>query len=899
MRNFQRKTHILILLFCVTTAFTLLRQNVSAQAVLTSDLLNLKAQNPSLTIPYDIIKVAEAWNRIKNSMQPLSQVILGVVDTDFQTNHPEFEGVDIGRSPISTVVMNEAHGTAVMGVIGANNLSATQILPSDSSQMNGILSGATTNYILGFRKIINFRRDELESALNSLVDGGAGIINMSLGHVLETALTPEQRSDDRFAGKQIGQTEFGKYANFFNDYFSKRSDILFTVATGNQNVDVANHTPGGQANKQNTIAVGATTIVDGRIEGIFGSNFGSGVALVAPGEQVYAPTGFIIPLELDDYWNPSGRSGRFFGGTSASAPMVTGVAGLLKAIKPELTPAQIKQILTESADPITASTTEEIDKKLGSACNDGRPGFRGCRLNSEKAVGHPLVLNCVPPPPPPPCILSGTISSDTTISSQSVCVVQGAFSVPLGRILTVEPGVVMKFESASSGLFIDGVLNAQGSTSSPIIFTSIKDDTAGGDTNNDLGATTPTFADWRHIVIRPGGIATISYATIRFGGNFPNSIQRAGILMLGGALSLSNSHITQNDGVGVLVQAGTATIFSTEIDNSVTGIEFFDTVYADQLNIHDHLLFGIRGVGTLNLTNSDFQVNGLDTIAPGFGAIALNADTDFTHFGNTAVNNRVNGIIMEAEVTSDRIWTKDNIPYVVSSRVGENTVIVATGTTLTIEPGVVVKFLFDISRILVYGILDANGTASQPIFFTSLRDDSVGGDTNNDLAVTVPVAGDWNQIGSEAGGTINISHGIIRFGGNSIPAFPLVRPAASLATFGGHIFLSNTHLTKNASTNIRVEDGTATITSSEIDNSTLGIQHVDGIVNVSQSNVHDNSSFGILNSASVSTNAENNFWGDSSGPFHPTLNSGGLGNAVSDNVDFIPFLTTDPVVSLP
>ena len=68
---------------------------------------------------------------------------------------------------------------------------------------------------------------------------------------------------------------------------------------------------------------------------------------------------------------------------------------------------------------------------------------------------------------------------------------------------------------------------------------------------------------------------------------------------------------------------------------------------------------------------------------------------------------------------------------------------------------------------------------------------------------------------------------------------------------------------------------------------------------MSKWNVHDNSFFGILNSASVSTNAENNFWGDSSGPFHPTLNSGGLGNAVSDNVDFIPFLTTDPVVSLP
>jgi hypothetical protein len=65
-------------------------------------------------------------------------------------------------------------------------------------------------------------------------------------------------------------------------------------------------------------------------------------------------------------------------GTSLSAPFVTGVAGLLKAIKPTLTPAEIKQILIRTADPI------QTDQPIGG------------RLNAYRAVCDPDVLNCAP-----------------------------------------------------------------------------------------------------------------------------------------------------------------------------------------------------------------------------------------------------------------------------------------------------------------------------------------------------------------------------------------------------------------------------------------------------------------------------------------------------------------------
>jgi hypothetical protein len=56
------------------------------------------------------------------------------------------------------------------------------------------------------------------------------------------------------------------------------------------------------------------------------------------------------------------------------------------------------------------------------------------------------------------------------------------------------------------------------------------------------------------------------------------------------------------------------------------------------------------------------------------------------------------------------------------------------------------------------------------------------------------------------------------------------------------------------------------------------------------------SNFGVLcsvqNTSSVIMNARNNYWGDASGPYHPSLNPNGRGATVSDRVDFVPFSTT-------
>ena len=86
------------------------------------------------------------------------------------------------------------------------------------------------------------------------------------------------------------------------------------------------------------------------------------------------------------------------------------------------------------------------------------------------------------------------------------------------------------------------------------------------------------------------------------------------------------------------------------------------------------------------------------------------------------------------------------------------------------------------------------------------------------------------------------------------------------------------------------------IRGTEIEDSNIGVAVYAGSSDctVEKNNIQNNGEFGVLASGvSATVHAEDNWWGHSSGPYHPTENPRGLGDHVSDNVDFEPWQGQD------
>jgi parallel beta-helix repeat protein len=106
----------------------------------------------------------------------------------------------------------------------------------------------------------------------------------------------------------------------------------------------------------------------------------------------------------------------------------------------------------------------------------------------------------------------------------------------------------------------------------------------------------------------------------------------------------------------------------------------------------------------------------------------------------------------------------------------------------------------------------------------------------------------------------------------------------------------------NPPTGTVIQSNTITDNNAEDDETSGGIwiaEDVDGNeVTVNFNDIVGNNRFGILNtSTNNDVDATYNWWGDDSGPYHPTLNPGGTGDAVSDHVLFEPWLIEVPTVT--
>jgi len=258
---------------------------------------------------------------------------------------------------------------------------------------------------------------------------------------------------------------------------------------------------------------------------------------------------------------------------------------------------------------------------------------------------------------------------------------------------------------------------------------------------------------------------------------------------------------------------------------------------------------------------------------------------------------------VSTDVTSDSTWLTGEV-YVV-----DGSVVIGLNAKLTVEPGAIIKFK-EGSSLIIDGNLEVNGTPSNKSYFTSFKDDSIGGDTNGDGSATSPSPGDWNMIRANPGSVANIDYGVLRFGGSTFNG--------AIIKVAGTVSISNSSISQSLNSGVfGVWLGVVNIDSTTISNNYYGIYNDEGTVNVTNSilkdNLHSgfynfrgltfkisnssitgNGLFGALTSLFHVVDARDNWWGDPSGPTNFGYNPGGQGDEATEYITFFPWLTSPP-----
>jgi subtilisin family serine protease len=305
----------------VQVAAQMLRDHLQADALTRQAVEGVSSSNPDVQRARDILMYFYQQDLTPSDINEYHDYLQQRVEYNY---NPDFDprsivGDDYSDKTERVYGNNDVtgpdaeHGTHVAGIVGA-------------ARDNGIgIDGVATGVrIMSIRAVPNGdeRDKDVANAIRYAVDNGADIINMSFGK------------------------GYSPYKNVV-DAAVQHADsmgVLMVHAAGNDgaNVDSTASYPtryyenGGHADLW--LGVGASSPDGGQELAASFSNYGDEkVDVFAPGASIYSTV-------------PGNRYDRS-SGTSFAAPMVTGLAALIMAYHPELSAAQVRQLILDTATP--------------------------------------------------------------------------------------------------------------------------------------------------------------------------------------------------------------------------------------------------------------------------------------------------------------------------------------------------------------------------------------------------------------------------------------------------------------------------------------------------------------------------------------------------------------------
>lgn len=522
-------------------------------------------------------------------------------------------------------------------------------------------------------------------------------------------------------------------------------------------------------------------------------------------------------------------------------------------------------------------------------------------------------------------LCASLVDSNTVLRRQNLpYLLDGQIAIDSTGRLEVEAGVAIACRNGS--LDCQGRLVAKGTQLEPIILTSCYDDSILG---GAFAGQPPQPGDWGGIILRvpesgPGGAKagavrkggqsllsgadTLMHCLIRYG----QGIECRDI----DSSLISHCRISHNAGSGIYFgyQGAMVDVIQNEIcDNGDYGIFYRAKGYDDIVQFRENIIAGHQ----YGIYLDDLDVLPLiedNTFFDCGYALHIGAD-QYARLSHNNYTLNIKGIFIRGEVWHDCFWENPGIPLVCQGLYINN------GVRWSLGPGTIIK-VNQSDEINIYGRLVALGTEQSPIVFTSVRDDSLGGDSDGNYGSPQP--GDWWGLNLLGAGNDSLKHCRIKYGGryHNYPYYR--RPALywrspfgyldscliersltdGLRCEGTGLKINGTTFRDCSENGLRIQDVSPIISRSRFAGNACGILCSNASPSIHDNIISGNSQWGLFNQSSDRiVDAAHNWWGHASGPYDPSpeppdSNPGGQGDRVSDYIAYRPWSDSAALVKV-